>query len=169
VTAPKDESFEPPQRLSPSHVTDGSDSGSPQLDDWLKRRALRNEAEGASRTYVICQGSEVVAFYCLANGAVMQLAAPGSVRRKMPDPLPVMVLGRLAVDRRWQGRGFGRALVRDAILRTFQAADIAGIRAILVHAKDQRAKAFYERCGFLTSPIDPLMLMLRLKDAAGNV
>jgi GNAT superfamily N-acetyltransferase len=87
----------------------------------------------------------------------------------MPDPLPVMVLGRLAVDRRWQGRGFGRALVRDAILRTFQAADIAGIRAILVHAKDQRAKAFYERCGFLTSPIDPLMLMLRLNDAAGDV
>jgi GNAT superfamily N-acetyltransferase len=156
----------PPQRLVPSHATDGFDSGSPQLDDWLRRRALRNEAEGASRTYVVCQGDQVVGFYGLATGAVLQQAAPGRVRRNMPDPIPVMVLGRLAVDRRFQGRGLGRALLRDAILRTLQAAEIAGIRALLVHAKDDPARAFYERCGFVASPLDPLTLMLPLKDAA---
>ncbi len=168
MTAPPEESFEPPQRISPSHLTESFESGSPQLDDWLKRRAHRNEAEGASRTYVVCQGNQVVAFYCLANGAILQHAAPGRVRRNMPGSIPVMVLGRMAVDHRFQGRGFGRALVRDAILRTLQAADIAGIRAILVHAKDERARAFYERCGFLPSPLDPLTLMLRLTDV-GNV
>jgi len=164
-----EEGFEPPERLSSTHDTDDFDSGSAQLDDWLRRRALPNEAEGASRTYVVCQRRRVVAFYCLANGAVLQQAAPGRVRRNMPDPIPVMVLGRLAVDHRFQGRGFGKALLRDAILRTLQGADIAGIRAILVHAKDQRAKAFYERHGFLASPSDPMTLMLRLKDAAATL
>ncbi|MGH6895283.1 MAG: GNAT family N-acetyltransferase [Geminicoccaceae bacterium] len=155
----------PPERLTSTHVIDHFDSGTPLLDDWLKRRALRNEAEGASRTYVVCRNTRVVAFYCLANGAVLQAGAPGRVRRNMPDPIPVMVLGRLAVDRRFQGRGLGKALLREAILRTLQAADLAGIRAILVHAKDEQARAFYERCGFLASPLDPLTLMLPLKDA----
>ena len=154
-----------PERLTSTHVVNEFDSGAPQLDDWLRRRALRNEAEAASRTYVVGQGHRVVAFYCLANGVVLQAGAPGRVRRNMPDPIPVMVLGRLAVDHRFQGRGLGGALLRDALLRTLQAADIAGIRAILVHAKDDRAKAFYERSGFLPSPIDPLTLMLPLKDA----
>ena len=154
-----------PERLTSEHAVDDFDSGTPALDDWLKRRALRNEAEGASRTYVICQRTRVVAFYCLANGAVLQAGAPGRVRRNMPDPIPVMVLGRLAVDRQFQGHGLGKALLRDAVLRTLQAADLAGIRAILVHAKDEKARAFYERCGFLPSPIDPLTLLLPLKDA----
>ena len=157
--------LEPPERLTSKHVVDHFDSGSPQLDDWLRRRALRNEAEGASRTYVVCRDMRVVAFYCLANGAILQAGAPGRIRRNMPDPIPVMVLGRLAVDRQFQRHGLGRALLRDALLRTLQAADIAGIRAILVHAKDEQAKAFYQRCGFLPSPIDPLTLMLPLKDA----
>lgn len=156
----------PPQRLSPSHATDGFDSGSPHLDNWLQRRALRNEAEGASRTYVICQGDQIVGFYGVAAGAVLQQSAPGRMWRNMPDPIPVMVLGRLAVDRRFQGRGLGRALLRDAVLRTLQAAEIAGIRALVVHAKDERARTFYERCGFVASPLDPLTLMLPLKDAA---
>jgi GNAT superfamily N-acetyltransferase len=164
VTA--DRPFEPPQRLSPSHGTAGFDSGSSQLDDWLRRRALRNEAEGASRTYVVGQGDQVVAFYALANGGVLLQSASGRVRRNMPDPIPVMVLGRLAVDRRCQGQGLGRALLRDAILRTLQAAEIAGIRALVVHAKDEHARAFYGRCGFMASPLDPLSLMLALKDAA---
>lgn len=154
-----------PRRLIREHVVDNFDSGIPALDAWLRSRALRNEAEGASRTYVLCQDMRVVAFYCLANGAVLQASAPGRVRRNMPDPIPVMVLGRLAVDRQFQGRGLGKALLRDAILRTLQAADIAGVRAILVHAKDDKARAFYERCGFLASPIDPLTLMLPLKAA----
>ncbi len=161
----KRQALQPPERLTPEHVVDDFDSGSPQLDHWLKRRALRNEAEGASRTYVVCQGTRVVAFYCLANGAVLQAGAPGRVRRNMPDPIPVMIVGRLAVDRRLQGWGLGRALLRDAVLRTLQAAEIAGIRAILVHAKEEGGRAFYERYGFLPSPIDPLTLMLPFKDA----
>jgi GNAT superfamily N-acetyltransferase len=154
-----------PERLTSTHLLDDFDSGAPRLDDWLRRRALRNETEGASRTYVVCQDTRVVAFYCLANGAVLQAGAPGRVRRNMPDAIPVMVLGRLTVDHRFQGQGLGRALLRDALLRTLQAAEIAGVRAILVHAKDDRARAFYERGGFLPSPIDPLTLMLPLKDA----
>lgn len=154
-----------PERLNPAHELADFDSGSPQLDHWLRRRALHNDAEGASRTYVVCQGARVVAFYSLASGAVLHAGSPGRVRRNMPDPIPVMVLARLAVDRRFQKRGLGRALLRDALLRTLQAAEIAGIRAILVHAKDESAKAFYERSGFLASPIDPLTLMLPLKDA----
>jgi GNAT superfamily N-acetyltransferase len=155
----------PPERLTTAHATQSFDSGSPPLDDWLRRRALRNEAEGASRTYVVRRGKQIVAYYCLATGAVLQAEAPGRVRRNMPDPIPVMVLGRLAVDRRFQGRGLGKALLRDATLRTLQAAHIAGIRALLVHAKDERSQAFYTRAGFLPSPLDPLTLMLPLKDA----
>jgi GNAT superfamily N-acetyltransferase len=165
VTARPDDEPRPlraPERLSSTHDVDRFDSGSAPLDAWLRHRALRNEAGGASRTYVACHGTRVVAFYCLANGAVLQSAAPGRVRRNRPDPRPVRVLGRLAVDREFQGRGLGGALLRDAVLRTLQAAEIAGIRAILAHAKDERAKAFYERYGFLPSPIDPLTLMLPL-------
>jgi GNAT superfamily N-acetyltransferase len=155
----------PPERLTTAHAIQDFDSGSPPLDDWLRRRALRNEAEGASRTYVLCRGEQVVAYYCLATGAILQAEAPGRVRRNMPNPIPVVVLGRLAVDRRFQGRGLGKALLRDATLRTLQAADIAGIRALLVHAKDERGQAFYARSGFLPSPLDPFTLMLPLKDA----
>ena len=152
-----------PQRLDAAHDLATFDCGSPPLDDWLRRRALRNEAEGGSRTYVVCEGVRVVAYYCLANGAVVHAQAPGRVRRNMPDPIPVMVLGRLAVDRRFQGRGLGRGLLRDAILRTVQAAEIAGIRAIVIHAKDETARQWYEdHLGVLRSPTDPLMLVLPL-------
>ena len=163
--SPPGEPPQPPERLTSNHRLDDFDSGSPLLDSWLRRRALPNEAEGASRTYVVCERARVLAFYSLAHGAVRNAGAPGRVRRDMPDPIPVMVLGRLAVDRRLQGQGLGKALLRDAILRTLQAADLAGIRAILVHANDARARVLYERCGFLPSPIDPLTLMLPLKDA----
>ena len=154
-----------PARLEPTHDCSRFDSGSPQLDHWLRRRAPSNEKTGASRTYVVCEGVRVVAFYSLANGAVVLKDVPGKVRRNMPDPIPVMVLGRLAVDRQFRGRGLGKALLRDAILRTLQAAEIAGIRAILVHAKDDSARRLYERFGFLASPTHPLTLMLPLRDA----
>jgi predicted N-acetyltransferase YhbS len=154
----------PPEPLRAGHDLDAFDSGSPQLDDWLRTRALRNESVGASRTYVVCEGVRVMAFYCLANGAVMLTAAPGKVRRNMPDPVPVMLLGRLAVDRSFQGRRLGKALLRDAILRVGQAAEIAGIRAILVHAKDERSRQWYERFGFLQSPMNELTLMALLRD-----
>jgi GNAT superfamily N-acetyltransferase len=154
----------PPEKLNPSHQIESFNSGNSQLDDWLKHRALKNEAEGASRTYVLCTGGVVVAYCCLANGAVAQTIATGRVRRNMPDPVPVMVIGRLAVDLHWQGRGIGRALLRDAMLRTLQASEIAGIRAILVHAISEEAKQFYEQCGFTASPLDPMTLMVNIKD-----
>ena len=159
----------PPEKLNSLHRVESFDSGNGQLDEWLKRRALKNQLEGASRTYVICSGDEVVAYYCLANGAVAQTMATGRVRRNMPDPIPVMVIGRLAVDRCWQSKGIGRALLRDAILRTLQAAEIAGIRAILVHAISEEAKHFYEKCGFTVSPVDSMTLMVKVSDANASL
>jgi len=154
----------PPEKLNSLHQIETFDSGNSQLDEWLKRRALKNESERASRTYVLCDRQAVIAYYCLANGAIAQTTTTGKVRRNMPDPIPVMVIGRLACDRNWQGCGIGRALLRDAILRTLQAAEIAGIRAILVHAISEDAKQFYQKCGFTVSPIDPMTLMVKVSD-----
>lgn len=155
----------PPQPIRADHELSRFDSGRPVLDDWLRSRALRNEGSGASRTYVVCEEARVVGYYCLSNGSVEAKQAPGKVRRNMPEPIPVMLLGRLAVDASRQGKGLGRALLRDAILRTLKAAEIAGMRALLVHALDEGAAAFYRHNAFLASPFDPLVLMLPL-DAA---
>ena len=154
-----------PEKLSPEHDLSAFDCGEPVLDEWLRRRALQNEVSGASRTYVVCAGKRVVAYYTLAAGAVAHTEAPGRVRRNMPDPVPVMVLGRLAVDRAFQGRHFGAGLLRDAVLRTAQAAEIGGIRAILVHAISESAKRFYESYGFVASPVDPLTVMITVAEA----
>ena len=155
----------PPERLSQDHNISAVDSGVPLLDNWLKRRAIGNEESGASRTYVVCAGGRVVGYYALANGAVAHTEVTGKVRRNMPDPIPVMVLGRLAIGRTYHGRRLGAGLLRDAILRTIQAAEIAGIRAILVHAISENGKKFYERCGFSESPVDPVTLMITMADA----
>lgn len=155
----------PPGRLDAEHDLSAFDSGEPALDDWLRNRALQNESSGASRTYVVCSGKRVVGYYTLAVGAVTHAKSAGRVRRNMPDPVPVIVIGRLAVDKAFQNRGIGAGLLRDGILRTIQAADIAGIRAILIHAKTEVAKRFYERYGFVASPIDPLTVMITLADA----
>lgn len=154
-----------PEALSTHHILDDFDCGHDALNNWLKQRALKNEASGASRTYVVCHQNDVVAYYTLATGAVQCAHAPGRVRRNMPDPLPVMVLGRLAVRVDWQEKGLGRDLLADAIRRTLQAADIAGIRALVVHALSDEAKRFYKRVGFQASPTDPMDLMMALKDA----
>lgn len=159
----------PPEKLNSSHQIDQFDSGNSKLNDWLKKLALKNELEGASRTYVLCTAQVVIAYYCLANGAVAQTIATGRVRRNMPDLIPVMVIGRLAVDRNWQGKGIGRGLLRDAILRTLNAAEIAGIRGILVHAIFEKAKQFYESCGFTPSPIETMTLMVTIKDARASL
>ena len=153
-----------PEHLTDAHHLESFDSGVPALDDWLKRRALANEGSAASRTYVVCAGGRVVGYYALANGAVAQHQATGRVRRNMPEPIPVMIIGRLAVDRGYQGRGVGVGLLRDAVLRTLQAAAIGGIRAILVHAISEEARRFYERCGFAVSPLDPMTLMISVAD-----
>ena len=154
-----------PEHLTAAHDVSTFDSGAPHLDDWLRKRALANEETGASRTYVVCAHGRVVGYYALAGGGVAQVQAPGPVRRNMPDPVPVMILGRLAVDVAWQGHGLGRSLLRDAVLRTLQAADIGGIRAILVHAISEDAKRFYQRYGFQESPVDPMTLMITVADA----
>jgi GNAT superfamily N-acetyltransferase len=154
-----------PEHLTAAHDVSAFDCGMPDMDDWLRKRALANEETGASRTYVVCAGGRVVGYYALASGGVAQAQAPGRVRRNMPDPVPVMILGRLAVDRAWQGHGLGRGLLRDAVLRTLQAAEIGGIRAILVHAISEDAKRFYERYGFRDSPVDPMTLMITVADA----
>lgn len=136
------------------------------MDEWLRRRALPNEESGASRTYVVCEENRVVGYYALAVGAVTHLSAPGRVKRSMPDPVPVMILGRLAVGLRVQERRIGSGLLRDAILRTMQASEIAGIRAVLVHAISERAQHFYEKSGFIPSSLDPMTLMITLAEAA---
>jgi ribosomal protein S18 acetylase RimI-like enzyme len=154
-----------PEKLSAEHDLSGFDSGEPVLDEWLRRRALQNEASGASRTYVVCVGARVVGYYTLAVGAVAHSEAPGRVRRNMPDSVPAMVLGRLAVDKAFQGRYIGAGLLCDAVLRTVQAAEIAGIRVILVHTISEAAKRFYEGYGFVASPVDPLTVMITMAEA----
>lgn len=154
----------PPQLLAAHHVLSDFACGEPSLDDWLKRRALANQAGGASRTYVVCQGHQVVAYYALASGIVAVEHATGRFRRNMPNPIPVAVLARLAIDLAWQGRGLDRALFRDAASRVAQAADVIGIRGILVHALTEKAKDFYLVLGFNPGPFDPMTLMVTLAD-----
>jgi GNAT superfamily N-acetyltransferase len=156
----------PPQKINAGHDLSQFACGEPSLDDWLRRRALPNEERGASRTYVVCEENRVIGYYALAVGAVAHGGAPGRVKRNMPDPIPVMVLGRLAIDQPFQSRGIGPALLRDAVLRTLQASEIAGIRAILVHAISERARQFYEKWGFVASPVDPMTLMIAVTEAA---
>ncbi|MES0002823.1 GNAT family N-acetyltransferase [Mesorhizobium sp. M0051] len=153
-----------PVPLADHHELSEFLSGIPSLDDWLKKRALTNQAGGASRTYVTCDGNRVVGYYAIASGGVKMVEAPGRFRRNMPDPIPVAVLGRLAVDQAHHGRGIGRALMRDAGLRILQAADILGIRGLLVHAISEDARAFYLAVGFEPSPVEPLTLMVTLAD-----
>ncbi len=155
----------PPEPIKLDHILSDFDSGNAELNDWLKRRALKNEDTGASRTYVVNIDQKIIAYYCLANGSVLNSVAPGKVRRNMPEPIPVIVIGRLAVDCNWQGKGIGRALVRDAVLRTLQAAEIAGIRAIVVHAISEPAKEFYQKYGFIASPVAPMTLLIKVADA----
>jgi GNAT superfamily N-acetyltransferase len=152
-----------PEALRDEHETEHFDSGVPLLDDWLKRRAHSNQASGASRTYVVTEDGRVVGYYCLASGALGVVDAPGPIRRNMPDPIPMVILGRLAVDKSAQGGGLGAALLQDATIRAAEAAAIIGVRGILVHAISDKAKAFYEYYGFVSSPTMPMTLVFSLK------
>jgi len=153
-----------PDLLTNRHDVNVFASGETSLDIWLKRRALKNQATGASRTFVVCDDRRVMAYYALASSAITVGHASGRFSRNMPDPIPVVVLGRLAVDLSLQGKGLGRGLLRDAGLRVIQAADIIGIRGLMVHALSIEAKAFYEHVGFEPSPLDTMTLMITLDD-----
>lgn len=152
-----------PQPLATMHLLGDFECGEPALDEWLKRRAMNNQATGASRTFVVVdEENRVVGFYAMAAGAVAHQMATSSVRRNMSDPVPVMVLGRLAVDRRAQGIKLGAAMLQEAVNRAITVSQNTGVRALLVHALHERAKQFYEYYGFQESPQHPMTLMLRL-------
>jgi GNAT superfamily N-acetyltransferase len=153
-----------PMPLTEHHVTEGFSCRVDSLDQWLKRRSLKNQNQGGSRTYVVCDEARVVASYALASGAVTTTQATGLFRRNMPDPIPVVALGRLAVDRSLHGKGLGRSLIRDAGMRVIHAADAIGIRGMTVHALSDEAAAFYEKVGFEPSPLDSHLLMITLAD-----
>jgi GNAT superfamily N-acetyltransferase len=154
-----------PVPLAESHKLDDFDSGVAALDEWLKRRSRPNQVEGASRTYVVTDDElRVVGYYALASGALALVDAPGRLKRNMPDPIPMAILGRLAIDRTCQGQGLGVALLQDAVLRIRQAASIMGIRGILVHAISDEAKRFYEHHGFIAAPKQPTTLILSLAE-----
>jgi GNAT superfamily N-acetyltransferase len=154
----------PPAPLADHHQLDDFSSGEASLDDWLKRLARANQASGASRTFVVCDGEKVGGYYAVASGAVTVESVPGRFGRNMPDPVPVAILARLAVHEAYQGRGLGRALFRDGARRVAQAADAIGIRGIVVHAISENARKFYLALGFDPSPREPMTLVVTLSD-----
>lgn len=159
-----------PTPLAVEHDIGEFDSGVASLDDWLRRRAMQNQSSGASRTFIACDHNRVVAYYALAASAVAPDATPGRFRRNMPDPIPVVVLARLAVAMSYQGQGLGRFLFQDAAQRVISASEAVGIRGMLVHALSVEAKAFYLRLGLVASPLEPMTLMVtvaELKAALG--
>ncbi len=155
-----------PEPITEAHLIESFSCCVPVLDEWLKRHALKNEVSGASRTFVVCQDKKVIGYYALATGSIEHRDAPGKIRRNMPDPIPVMILGRLAIDQQWQQAGLGRNLLKDALLRSLSVSKQTGIRALLVHALSQDAKRFYTGNGFIESPLDSMTLMVALQDAA---
>lgn len=153
----------PPAPINDTHQLDAFESGETSLDDWLKRRALKNHRNGASKTFVLNHDDRVIAYYSLAVGSAANNTAPGNIRRNMPNQIPVMLLGRLAVDQHWQGQGLGKGLLKDAVLRTLKVANHAGVKALMVHALSESVKHFYKRHGFIVSASEPMTLMLPIK------
>ncbi|MDQ1290052.1 MAG: hypothetical protein QG622_3618 [Actinomycetota bacterium] len=154
-----------PRPIQDHDDTTTFDSGEQSLDDWLRRRALANQAAGTSRCFVTCHQGPVVGYYALAGGSILRSDASRRTGYGMPGPVPVILLGRLAVDRKEQGKHLGSHLLRDAITRSVTAGEIIGVRAILVHALHDQARTFYLHFGFEPSPTHPLHLMLLMKDA----
>lgn len=153
------------EKLRSDHPIEGFDCGREELNRYFLRYAWTNQQAGAAQTYVGLAGDTVVGYYTLAVGQVKREEAPDRLTKGLArHPVPIMLLARLAVDRRWQGQGIAKALLRDAMRRTLQAADIAGIRAFAVHAKHGEAAAFYQKFDFIPSPTDPMHLFVLLKD-----
>lgn len=155
--------FSPVVALEAGHDRSQFDCGVEPLNVYLKQYAWQNQDKGIVRNYVTCRGTRVVGYYSLAYGSVTHAEAPRVLTKGIGKyPIPVMILARLAVDQRDKGQGLGKALLKDAILRTLQAADIAGLKAIFVQAKDQDAERFYAKHGFIPSPGDPCHLFFPL-------
>jgi GNAT superfamily N-acetyltransferase len=153
------------EKLRGDHAIEGFYCGKEELNRYLLRYAWQNQQAGAAQTYIGFEGSSMVGYYTLAVGHVLREEAPERLTKGLArHPVPIMLLARLAVDQRWQGKGVGKALLKDAMLRTLQAADIAGIRAFAVHAKDEEARRFYLKFDFIPSPSDPMHLFVLLKD-----
>lgn len=152
-----------PQPLTEIFDISQFDCGNELLNHWLKKRALKNQKDGGSRTFVVVSGDCVVGYYALATGSVERNLAPSTIARNAPDPVPVMVLGRLAVDVTMQGSGIGAGMLKDVLLRVYRVAQEAGVKALLVHALSDQAKAFYLKYGFVESPMDSMTLMLPIK------
>ena len=156
-----------PTLLNSDHNTAQFNCGTLSLDEWLKKRALKNQSNGASRSFVICENNRVIGYYALATGSVERLIASGAIARNMPEAIPVIVLGRLAVDVQYQGQRLGSALLKDAMLRTLSIARNVGVRGLLVHAISEEAKQFYLSYGFQLSPVEPMTLLLSVKHLKG--
>jgi len=153
------------EKLRRDHAIDAFDCGQTDLNSWLLKHALPNQGANAAQTYVGLIDGVVVGYYSLAVGHAEYADAPERLQKGLArHPIPIMLLARLAVHKDWQKKGVGRGLLKDAVLRTLQAADIAGIRALAVHAKDDNARRYYEQFDFLASPTDPLHLFVLLKD-----
>lgn len=157
-----------PELLRPDHLLDGFDCGDASLSWWLLNKAAHNQAGGGSRTWVVALDDKVVGFYASSTAAVLRAEATKRAARNQPDPLPALLLGRLAVDVEHQGAGLGAALLKHFILKSLEVARITGVRLLLVHARDEGAAAFYGRYGFEPSPLDDLTMMLLVKDISGS-
>lgn len=158
-----------PAPLAEHHILDRFDSGTPSLDDWLKRRARANQVSGARRCFAVADDARVIAYYALASGSITHAEATSSLRRNMPAPVPVVTLARLAVDRSYQRSGLGRDLIQDAAKRVIAAADQIGIRGMIVHAISEEAKTYYLRHGLHQSPTNEMTLMISLAELKANL
>ena len=155
--------LKPPTPITLVHDVSTFDCGEVSLNEWLKKRAVKNHLAGASRCFVLCNNFQVVAYYSLSAGAIAHELTPKSMQRNMPNPLPILLLGRLAVDKRYHNQGIGQALLRDAMLRAVNVSVEAGVFAILVHAISEQAKQFYLSRGFVESPLQPMTLLMTLQ------
>ncbi len=158
------------EKLRRDQSVDAFDCSQEALNGWRRKHALQNQGAGSAQTYVGLASGAVIGYYSLAVGQIEYLDAPERLQKGLArHPVPIVLLAHLAVDKAWQRKGVGRALLRDAVLRTLQAAEIAGIRAIAVHAKDEQARRYYEQFDFAASPTDPLHLLVLLKDIRRHV
>lgn len=158
-----------PTPITSAHDITAFQCGTASLDEWLRKRAISNQQSNASRTFVVCDGERVAGYYALATGSIERAFATGGVARNMPDPIPVIILGRLAVDQSYNVHGIGAALLRDALLRSVGVSDQVGTRAVLVHALSEAARRFYEKYGFSPSPMAPMTLMLSIRQIRAHL